>query len=202
MYMEIFYNVDGGVFVEQEDIKYVDLFMMHEDLSSIEEKPLPYGYSYVFYEPGMEKDWILIQLAAKQFQSYEEGQAVFDRTFRPYENQLSKWMLFIRNDQGKCIATATAFFTNDYPGIKGKLHWVAVDEEYQSKGLSKPLLTRTLKQMQMLGYVNCMLHTQTTTWIAVSIYLSLGFLPYQLQDKIEGWNIIKELTNHPALKDL
>ena len=45
-----------------------------------------------------------------------------------------------------------------------------------------------------------MLHTQTTTWLAVKLYLDLGFEILN-KEEINGWNIIKTLTNHEKLSD-
>lgn len=183
-------------------IKNIDLFMFYENLSNVVERPLPKGYTYKFYEKGNKVDWIEIQLSAKQIANYEEGNAIFERTFAPYEDELSQRMIFIKNEDGECMASATAFMTTDIPNIQGKVHWVAIKESYQSKGLSKPLLTHTLKTLHTLGYPSCMLHTQTLTWLAIKVYLDLGFLPYHMEERLEGWKIIKKLTHHAVLEKM
>lgn len=79
----------------------------------------------------------------------------------------------------------------------------ALGGEYQGKGLSKPLITYVLKIMKILGYTQAKIPTQTNTWLAVKIYLDLGFspIPENAVNSYDGWCIIKALTNHKALDD-
>lgn len=114
-------------------------------------------------------------------------------------------MFFIETNEGEKIATATALY--DIYGrdlISGWLHWVAVKREYQGNGLSKPLITYVLHEMNKLGYVHAKIPTQTTTWVACKVYMDLGFQPIEknLRHSYEGWKIIKALTNHNTLRAL
>ena len=115
-------------------------------------------------------------------------------------------MVFIENEAGEKIATATAFY--DVRGIDQSpdawLHWVAVKRAWQGKGLSKPLITHVLQVMKGLGYTHAKIPTQTTTWLACKVYLDLGFrpIPKNMERNLDGWRIIKRLTNHPALAGL
>lgn len=83
------------------------------------------------------------------------------------------------------------------------LHWVAVKRDYQGKGLSKPLITYVLKIMKSLGYTHVKIPTQTNTWLAVKVYLDLGFtpIPENAVSSYDGWCIIKTLTKHKSLAD-
>lgn len=56
--------------------------------------------------------------------------------------------------------------------------------------------------MRRLGHKKTLLHTQTHTWLAVKVYLDIGFVPYRMADNYLGWQIIKKLTNHNKLIDL
>ena len=47
-----------------------------------------------------------------------------------------------------------------------------------------------------------MLHTQTTTWLAAKLYLDLGFVPYNIDENIKGWQILKTITNHELLNEI
>lgn len=42
----------------------------------------------------------------------------------------------------------------------GWLHWVAIRQEYQGRGLSKPLITYVLNVMKNLGYPHAKIPTQ------------------------------------------
>jgi len=115
-------------------------------------------------------------------------------------------MVFVVNEHGEKVATATAFY--DIRGIDqsgdGWLHWVAVRREDQGKGLSKPLISHVIQIMKRLGYSFAKIPTQTTTWLAVKVYLDLGFRPIEknLVNSRDGWRIVKRLTYHPALAEL
>ncbi len=171
-------------------MRYYDVFLQHNDLSTIIEQALPEAYTYCFYEEGMQKDWVAIQLHAKQIKNEEEGNILFTKTFMPYHAILKERMLFIKNKNNESIATATAFLLpND--ATWGKLHWIAICEKEQGKGLGKALLSKTLCTLHELGYKKCMLHTQTTNWIALQMYLQYGFTPLFRNEYEEAWQYIE-----------
>ena len=87
-------------------------------------------------------------------------------------------------------------------GVNGMLHWVAVRREDQGHGLSKPLIAHALQRMQVLGYRRAVVPTQTTTWLACKVYLDLGFqpIPKNAERNRAGWEIVRTLTLHPALR--
>ena len=57
--------------------------------------------------------------------------------------------------------------------------------------------------MKTLGYTHAKIPTQTNTWLAVKVYLDLGFrpIPENAVNSYMGWRIIKTLTKHKALHD-
>ncbi len=183
-------------------IKHYEL-LLEKDLDSIHNFELPQGYHFEFYKNGDRDTWIEIEKSAKEFSDYDEGVSAWNRYYAGRENELLNRMVFVVNEQGEKLATATAFYDihgKDKSGA-GWLHWLAVKREYQGKGLSKPLITYALKIMKSLGYVHAKIPTQTNTWLAVKIYLDLGFrpIPENAVNSYMGWCIIKTLTNHKAL---
>ena len=56
--------------------------------------------------------------------------------------------------------------------------------------------------MRRLGHKKTLLHTQTHTWLAVKVYLDMGFEPYKMEESYLGWQIMKKLTNHKKLKNV
>lgn len=185
-------------------IKYYDL-LLEKDLDVIKDYDLPKDYHFEFYKYGDRDEWIEIEKSAKEFINYDEGFRAWNRYYSGRENELLSRMVFVVNARGEKVATATAFYDisdKDQSG-SGWLHWVAVKREYQGKGLSKPLISHTLKIMASLGYTHAKIHTQTTTWLAVKIYLDFDFRPVSENavSSFMGWCIIKALTNHEALAD-
>lgn len=188
-----------------ERIRYFEL-LLEGDLEQIPQIELPDGYRFVFYQNGDRDAWIDIEKSAKEFVSYEQGLQSWNKYYETRQDELPKRMVFIENSQGEKIATATALY-NIYGRDKsgdGWLHWVAIQREYQGRGLSKPLITYVMRVMRNLGYRHAKIPTQTNTWLACKVYLDLGFVPVPANriNSCEGWRIVKTLTNHPVLKDL
>ena len=185
-------------------IKYYEL-LLEKDLDFIEDYDLPKGYHFEFYKDCDRDIWIEIEKSAKEFSNYDEGLNAWNRYYSGKEKELFNRMVFVVNELGEKVATATAFYDiqgKDKSGA-GWLHWVAVKREYQGKGLSKPLIAYVLKIMKSLGYIHAKIPTQTNTWLAVKIYLDLGFKPISENavNSYNGWCIIKTLTNHKTLDD-
>lgn len=184
----------------ERTLKYVDLYLVHNNLDDIIDCKLPDGYKFVYFNDGDEKDWVEIEMSAGEFLSFEEGIEAFNYYYGEHYEELKKLCIFIENQNGEKVATSTAFYL-DIPesDVTGNVHWVSVKKEYQGKRLSKPLISETLKQMKKLGHKKTLLHTQTHTWLAVKVYLDMGFEPYKMEEKYLGWQIIKKLTNHEKL---
>lgn len=187
-----------------ERIKYYEL-MLERDLDGLPRYELPEGYRFAHYKDGDSKDWINIEITAKELRDTVQGAEVWQKYYGGHESELPHRMVFIENEQGEKVATATAFydvFGRDKSG-DGWLHWVAVRRDHQGRGLSKPLISHTLEVMRSLGYTHAKIPTQTTSWVAVKVYLDFGFVPIPqnaVNSKV-GWEIVNALTNHPALKD-
>lgn len=187
-------------------IKYYELLLRRSNLENLPEYLLPKGYRFVFYQPGDRDEWISIEKSAKEFETYEQGMESWKRYYEGKDEDLVRRMVFIENNEGQKVATASAYYDiygND-KSMDGWLHWVAVCREYQGKGLSKPLIYHTLQIMRNLGYPAAKVHTQTTTWLACKIYLDFGFVPVEedIQESQKGWQIIRTLTGHPTLQGI
>lgn len=188
-----------------ERICYYEL-LLEREITNVHPYRLPVGYKFVPYSDGDRDRWIDIEMSAKEFTGYEQGLEAWNRYYANSLDLLPDRMVFIENEKGEKIATATAFYNIHGKDMSdaGWLHWVAVKREYQGKGLSKPLITYVLNIMKNLGYSHAKIPTQTNTWLACKIYLDLGFLPVKenIEHSYEGWKIIKELTGHSAIKDI
>ena len=185
-------------------IRYYEL-VLERSLDSVPERALPEGYSFAWYAPGDRDEWIRIEQSAREFDSFEEGVGAWERYYARYEELLPGRMLFVLDPGGRKAATATAFFDvrREDDGVNAMLHWVSVRRDEQGKGLSKPLILRTLARMKELGYRRAAVPTQTNTWLACRIYLDLGFrpIPENAEHSRMGWRIVRTLTEHPALTD-
>ena len=91
-------------------IRYVDLLMEREHLEKVPECRLPEGYRFVFYQPGDRDRWINIEISAKELEDHEQGVQVWQQYYSRLENTLYNRMLFIENEKGEKVATATAYY--------------------------------------------------------------------------------------------
>lgn len=180
-----------------ETILYQALLLRH-DLRSIPALPLPRGYAFRFYQAGDEENWLAIESSAREFLCPELGRESWRKYFSGHEEELKRRMLFVTDEAGQAVATASAYFDQQEAGA-GFLHWVAVRREHQGRGISKPLVYRALSLLADMGYPYACVPTQTNTWLAVKIYLDCGFMPYR-GSKL-GYSIIRTLTGHEKLKD-
>lgn len=177
--------------------------LLRRPLDLLPAHTLPGGYRFVFYRPGDRDAWIGIEQSAREFDSFEEGAAAWERYYGGREEELPGRMLFIENEAGEKAATATAMydvFGRDTSGAAW-LHWVSVRRDHQGKGISKPLICEAFRIMKKLGYEEVKIPTQTNTWLAVKVYLDLGCrpIPENAAHSRTGWRIVKTLTSHPAL---
>lgn len=184
-------------------IKYYELLLERKSLENLPQFELPEGYRFVFYQSGDRDLWIDIEKSAKEFESYRQGLLSWNKYYEGKDTELVQRMIFVENEAGEKVATATAFYDiygRDKSGA-GWLHWVAVRREYQGRGLSKPLISYVLSVMKNLGYMQAKIPTQTTTWVACKVYLDFGFVPVKENavGSKDGWRIIKTLTEHSAL---
>ena len=184
-------------------IPYYELALEQDLADTGPEIPLPAGYRYVRYTPGLKEQWIEIEQSAREFRTREEGEEAWGRYYAGREKELESRMFFVADGSGRLLATATAFYDvrRGDDGENAMLHWVAVRRDAQGKGLSKPLVTHAVQCMKDMGYRWAAVPTQTTTWLACKVYLDLGFrpVPKNAERNREGWRIIRTLTGHPAL---
>lgn len=184
------------------NLKYVDLYLVY-DLQHIPSDVLPDGFHFVPFQPGDEKIWAEIETSAGEFEKVEDGIQRFHHSFGKDYDKMKDMCFFIETKEGYKVATATAYYVPCMDqDITGKVHWVAIRKEYQGCKLSKPLIAHVLKRLKELGHKRTILHTQTHTWLATKIYLDMGFIPYHIEEKYEGWQIIKYVTHHPVLKEI
>ena len=185
-------------------ITFYPVTMVCEDLAGVDlEGSLPVGYQYTFFELGDEYEWSRLQATTDSFSTEKEALMHFDKEFGLAKEALKERCLFLSTDQQKNIGSAMAWygdgrFASDY----GRLHWVVIDPDFRSMGLGKQLIIFTVQQLRK-RYSKAYLTTQTTSYPAINIYLSLGFRPWinNSQDKI-AWQLMRDLLKHPALRGI
>ena len=183
-------------------IKYYELLMKYDDLSTYKKYELPEGFHYEFYKPGDEEEWVHIHIESGEFTSVEKGLKHFHDFYDYFVNQLDKRCVFIvDSNTGEKIGTATISLLEDEEyGYQAAVDWVAIKRSYQGKGLAKPLISKFMDIAKDVGHNKIILHTQTNSWLASKLYLDYGFEILN-KDEIMGWSILRTIVDHDKLRD-
>jgi len=159
-------------------VPFAKIKMVRKAGTPIPDFPLPEGYRYTFYTDGAEVDWARIETSVEEFDSEFEALLRFKEDFIPYVDELYRRCLFIETEDGKKVATATAWWSFVNDERRAWLHWVSVDAGYVGLGLGKAIISRIthlLKEIE--GDVDFYLNTQTWSYKAINIYKKCGYEP-------------------------
>lgn len=152
-------------------IPFYNIIMRCDRILPMEVK-LPEGYAIRSYQPGDEDAWAALHVATGDFASAQEAAAYFLDT---YARDFSRALFAVAPD-GSTIGTATAWTDPRGDAAIRSLHWLAVAEDHQRKGIGKALCKTILKLMRREdNAAPVYLHTQPWSWKAVLLYVSLGF---------------------------
>jgi ribosomal protein S18 acetylase RimI-like enzyme len=71
-------------------------------------------------------------------------------------------------------------------GPKTNIHLgpFGIVEPFRGKGLSKPFLADCLQYWKAEGFITCSLHTETTNFIAINVFKSLGFQTVKIRGSL------------------
>jgi mycothiol synthase len=97
--------------------------------------------------------------------------------------------IYVVEQAGALVATASVrVVPEEYPG-SGYLHWVGADPDYQGKGLGRLAVLRVLIHFREAGLRDAVLETQERRLAPLRTYLRLGFLPeYRAADDRRRWS--------------
>lgn len=146
------------------------------------EVALAEGYRFEPWDPRHRDAWVRLHVALGQLPSYEEGLAYFARTYEPDPEALRRQMVLVCDEGGELVGTSSVWPGEHFGERRLRVHWVGVDPRHQRRGLARALMLRTIALFDELvpsGEPPLYLTTQTESWVACGLYLSLGFLPYR-----------------------
>lgn len=181
-------------------VPVIPLVMVRHDLEGIPELPVPAGYRIRTFVPGDEAAWARVETAAGEFTGEAQALDRFTSEFGPHLAEMEERCLLLESGQDGIVGTATAWRNPGFRGSDhGRLHWVAVAPSHQCRGLGRLLVVRALLLMRR-WHERAYLTTQTSSWIAVHLYLDLGFVPFLgVPEQEEGWALLRREAPHPLL---
>lgn len=139
------------------------------------EPVLPEGFILRPYVPGDEALWAALEHEVGDFDSPQEAEDYFRRTYLPHEGALRKRCWFVTTPGGGCAGTCIAWRDPKEGGTVASLHWLVVSQRYQRLGLGRALCQKVLNVFAEKGEAPVYIHTQPWSWKAVLLYGSLGF---------------------------
>ena len=159
-----------------KSVEYMSVVMHRKAGTPIPEFDLPEEFNFTQYKSGDEKSWAKIETSVSEFNDELDALIYFQREFLQIPSEAERRCVFIENDNGEKIATASAW--HSYTGIRRDpiLHWVAVNPNYQGLGLGKAIVSKVMQLMRDIeGDRDFYLSTQTWSHVAIRVYMKCGF---------------------------
>lgn len=180
-------------------MKYVPLEMVRDSMDRLPVFSCPTGYTIRTFVPGNERLWAEIEVQTGEFDTTEDALAHFDSEFGAFADELEDRGFFLLDPRGTEIGTAMAWYGTFAGEVCGRLHWVGIIPSHQGKKLSKPLLSAVMARLAE-DHAKAYLTTQTTSYPAVNLYLSFGFVPsISTESAIEGWELMEAALHRKIL---
>lgn len=182
-------------------IENINVSMVRPTLDDLPQFDLPTPYSLRWYQPGDEHYWVAIHAAADHYHTFTDE--FFVKEFGADRDLLPTRQAYLCDGTGTPVGTTTAwFYTDEEDEDYGLIHWVAIQESSQGKGLAKPLLGLVCQRLQELGHTRAYLNTSTGRIPAIGLYLKFGFIPKMRRDRattLRAWQLVRTQLAHPAI---
>lgn len=159
-----------------KSVPYIDVLMHRPPFQDVPDVALPAGYRFILFKQGDERHWAETEASVLEFDSPIDALLYYQKAFLPFGTELERRCLFIENERGEKVATATAWW--GYAGRRRDpwLDWISVRPECQGKGLGKAIVGKVIQLcLDIEGERDIYLHTQTWSHRAIGIYKKFGF---------------------------
>lgn len=145
------------------------------------------GYHFEPWDERYREPWVRLHVVLGQLDSFDAGLAYFEKTYEAYPSELQRQMLLVCDGSGKLAGTSSVWRGEHFGETRLRVHWVGVDPAHQRRGLARSLMLRTIALYNELESAPAALRaegidpaplyltTQTESWVAIGMYLRLGF---------------------------
>lgn len=159
-----------------KSIPYYPVIMVKSLQTAYPRYSLPNGYKFVPYNNGLEKEWATLQYETGQIESLDAAMHRFKKEYLPLLELAKKNCWFVCVEKTNEIVATASLWRGNHFGIQlDRIHWVAVKNNYNGKGLAKALLTKVLERSHSeIIYLT----TQTWSYPAICLYFKFGFSAY------------------------
>lgn len=151
-----------------------DVIMKVDSLAVVPRRAFPPGFRVRDYVPGDAATWTRIHEETGFYDPLPAGLHAWE--FGGDDDALAARQLFVVDEQGVDVATATAWLNDPAQGqVGGRIHWVAVVPSVQRRGVASALLGAICERFAMLGETAAYLTTDGHNVRAIALYEHLGF---------------------------
>lgn len=180
-------------------MKEIPLVMVRDHMDYIPSFSCPSDYAIRTFIKGDERLWATIESLAGEFSNEEQALQHFEEEFGPFLSNMEDRCFLLEDRHGEAIGTATAWYGHFEWEERGRVHWVGIVPNYQGRKLSKPLLSAVMARLAQ-DHQKTYLDTQTTSYQAVNLYLTFGFIPYLAHESDkEGWLLMEHILHRKIL---
>jgi GNAT superfamily N-acetyltransferase len=173
-------------------------------LNEIGQDPFPEGFHVRMYQQKTDRDvWCQLIVDTGMMDTPDQANRYFDQTFLPHLALFRSRCFFLVDDHcGATIGTTTAWFADVAGETIGQIHFVGILPAYQGRKLSRPLV-KTALRTSLAHYERTFLITQPYRITAISLYLSIGFVPWiKDQDDRTEWNQVMALLGKKQMEGI
>lgn len=136
---------------------------------------LPPGYCFRNYQSGDEKGWAELEYEIGDFDSTREAEEYFMSQYGQKVDDLQERCFFVLDEQSQIVGSCIAWKDSRGTAQVASLHWLVVSPDHQGKGLGKALCQKVLEVFWEKGEFPVYIHTQPWSYIAILLYMRLGF---------------------------
>lgn len=170
---------------------------------------LPKGYHFKNYQAGDEKAWAKLEYEIGDFETLETAEEYFVSQYCQNLNDIQNRCIFVVNQQQQIVGSCIAWRDNKNAQTVASLHWLIVSPEHQGKNLGKALCQKVLNIFHDLNEFPVYIHTQPWSYIAILLYVHLGF-KLQITDTfshyenqyVQSMNVLKDILTGQQYKEL
>lgn len=169
----------------------MDLDMIRANLDHLPAYDFPDGYGMRHWHKDDLQLWITLN--SPGFPEGEIDEALFYEEYGTDDGLHQERIYFLMHGD-RPIGSISSWFGDDTYGEQygkhtGRIHWVVIEEAYQGRGLSKPMMAYACQKLVEFGHKSAWLHTDTVLIPAIGLYLQFGFQPDITSDELQqAWD--------------